>query len=165
MDAKLLTVSLSMNDIIRLFSKIVVQPSGCWEWKGHRFGRGYGRTSLNGKLIIVHRLFYAWAVGPIPTGCSKNTPNIDHLCRNRACCNPVHLELVSLKENVRRGYHLTVNLNGVVKSISEWADEINIPYATIVKRLKSGWTPERTLTEPININKRRTKLVRGHQLI
>ncbi len=47
---------------------------------------------------MVHRVTYETFVGPIPEGLE-----IDHLCRNRLCCNPVHLEAVTRKENVRRG--------------------------------------------------------------
>lgn len=52
----------------------------------------------HGKDVLVHRKVYELLVGPIPDGMT-----IDHLCRNRKCCNPDHLEVVTMRENVLRG--------------------------------------------------------------
>lgn len=90
--------NLSIANITRIFTNIRV-VDGCWEWCGYRIPQGYGRMRLNGREILLHRLLYAWAVEPLPLG---NALCLDHLCRNRACCNPSHLELVSLGENLRR---------------------------------------------------------------
>lgn len=71
--------------------------SGCWNWRGSLNSNGYGKFKCGGKMIYAHRAAYERAKGPIPEGAT-----IDHTCRNRRCCNPAHLEAVSLKENVRR---------------------------------------------------------------
>lgn len=69
----------------------------CWEWTGYRRG-GYGRAKVNGVVVTVHRAAYEALVGPVPPGLV-----LDHLCRNKACYNPAHLEPVTNTENLRRG--------------------------------------------------------------
>lgn len=72
-----------------------VQPTGfCWEWTASK-AHGYGY--FNGSR--AHRFAYELLVGPIPDGLV-----IDHLCRNRGCVNPDHLEPVTQRENTMRGY-------------------------------------------------------------
>jgi hypothetical protein len=97
---------LSMKDIRRVFSRIAVNPfTSCWEWTGFRDKGGYARLRILGVPgQTVHRLLYAWAVGPIPRGQGRDIPNLDHvICNNEGCCNPVHLELSSVKDNTLRG--------------------------------------------------------------
>lgn len=75
-----------------------VAGDGCWEWAGARIWNGYGRVVVHGKQHFAHRAVYEHFVGMIPGGMT-----LDHLCRNRACVNPSHMEAVSLKENILRG--------------------------------------------------------------
>jgi hypothetical protein len=74
------------------------KTNDCWVWPGAPSSGGYGRKKHNGKNEYVHRLSYMYFIGPIPEGLA-----IDHLCRNRMCYNPAHLEVVTLVENVLRG--------------------------------------------------------------
>jgi HNH endonuclease len=74
--------------------KCIDKTSGCWEWIGSKDLNGYGR--LYG--TSSHRLSYEAHIGPIFKGM-----DIDHICRNHACCNPKHLEPVTRQENLRRG--------------------------------------------------------------
>lgn len=76
--------------------------TGCWEWEGST-NNGYGEIRVNKQLYRTHRFVYALLIGPIPKGKGKNIPVIDHLCRNRRCCNPAHLQLISDKENILLG--------------------------------------------------------------
>lgn len=76
----------------------VVDENGCWIWRGASVGGGYGTIRRQGQTHRAHRFVYELLVGPIPEGLV-----IDHLCRNRACVNPKHLEPVTFKENILRG--------------------------------------------------------------
>lgn len=82
----------------RFWDKVSVAGSGCWEWTASTRNGGYGQFWLSPRLRSSHRVAYEALVGPIPPGLQ-----IDHLCRNRGCCNPDHLELVTQSENARRG--------------------------------------------------------------
>lgn len=101
---------LTANEIIgidaeRFWSK-VDKPSAesCWNWKGASRGDGYGVVRASGKLLKVHRVAYClWNDRPIPADLV-----IDHLCFNKGCCNPLHLEDILQSENVRR-YHQTID--------------------------------------------------------
>lgn len=74
------------------------QTDGCWEWSGARLASGYGSVRFMGKNRVVHHVTWEQERGPIPAGL-----DLDHLCRNRACFNPDHLEPVTRTENLRRG--------------------------------------------------------------
>jgi hypothetical protein len=85
--------------IERFTPKVKVSESGCWEWQGSLYPAGYGQFYLgNYKAVYSHRWAYEYYIGPIPEGLV-----IDHLCRNRKCVNPAHLEAVTQKININRG--------------------------------------------------------------
>lgn len=84
----------------RFWRRVAIRfDSGCWEWQGQRFPHGYGRLARKeGGTEYVHRIAYLLTHSYLPEGF-----DIDHLCRNRACCNPAHLEAVRHRENMMRG--------------------------------------------------------------
>ena len=89
----------SQRDPLRVrFWRMVDKSGDCWEWTGTTTVHGYGQSKVAGKNQSAHRTSYELLVGPIPEGLQ-----IDHLCRNRSCVNPSHMEPVTQQENMRRG--------------------------------------------------------------
>ena len=81
----------------RFWSKVRITP-GCWLWTGALNRCGYGNFRILGRTRSAHRVAYELERGPVPEGL-----DIDHLCRNRACVNPAHMEPVTTQVNVLRG--------------------------------------------------------------
>lgn len=95
-----LTRDINTIRVRKFWASVAVLESGCWEWTGVRYPTGYGQPPFTGEghqAGYVHRVSYRWLVGAIPDGLT-----IDHLCRNRACVNPDHLEAVSQRVNTLR---------------------------------------------------------------
>jgi len=84
------------------FESKIIKTGNCWEWTGYIKSNGYGQLTQNGKTVLSHRVIYELYKGEIPHGL-----DLDHLCRNRKCVNPNHLEPVTRKENLMRGVGLT----------------------------------------------------------
>lgn len=89
----------------RFESKIRRTDGGCWEWSGGHFqATGYAIFNIPSERdgrwrpTVAHRVSYELFVGPIPDGL-----HVDHLCRNRGCVRPDHLEPVTQQENMHRG--------------------------------------------------------------
>lgn len=70
----------------------------CWEWQMHCDNSGYGRIRIGRLHMAAHRYYFELYRGPV-----GDNLQLDHLCRNRKCVNPDHLEVVTMVENIRRG--------------------------------------------------------------
>lgn len=90
----------------RLWSKVIInEATGCWEWQGATTN-GYGAAWSGGgrgigRVRMAHRLFYELIVGDVGDAV------LDHLCRNRRCVNPEHLEPTTHQVNILRGVGAT----------------------------------------------------------
>jgi hypothetical protein len=90
----------------KITARTVLTPgpldTACWTWPGPTSGesgrgKGYGRTCIDGGTVATHKAMWICEHGPIPP-----RKQLDHLCGNRLCCNPDHLELVTHKQNQKR---------------------------------------------------------------
>lgn len=81
-----------------LFAQTRPDAAGCWEWVGYRDADGYGAAKVDRTPYRAHRIFFHHLVHALAPGLV-----IDHLCRNRACVNPAHLEQVTVADNTHRG--------------------------------------------------------------
>lgn len=88
----------------QVFEEKVIKAEGCWGWTGVHNARGYGHIGRNGTTVKAHRAAYELYVGPIPAGLQ-----LDHLCRNKGCVNPAHLEPVTGAENCRRAMTVVIH--------------------------------------------------------
>ncbi len=82
----------------------------CWLWLATMMPNGYGQFTIRKKKNYTHILAYEWTVGMVSDGLE-----LDHLCRNRSCCNPSHLEPVTRSENIRRGILPAMSLKWMPK--------------------------------------------------
>jgi HNH endonuclease len=133
----------------RLTRRYVVEPNGCWRWTGGVTGSGYGHFSIRSIYYQAHRLLYILHRGAIPDGFEP-----DHLCRNRRCVNPWHLELVTRSVNVQRGTGTRLRLDQVAAiraarvdgvGVRELGRRYGVNHATVSRIVNERtWKPEAT---------------------
>jgi hypothetical protein len=113
---------ITQESIVRFWTKVDRRSDDeCWLWRLKLTKHGYGRVKFNGRYVHAHRIAYELTYGVIPPGLEP-----DHLCRNRACSNPRHLEAVTRRENVRRG----------ISPIARHAAATHCPQGTPIRRRK-----------------------------
>lgn len=84
---------------VRFASHCVLESDGCVRWMAYINHHGYGSFAVGRKMELAHRWTYQRRFGAMPEGLVS-----DHLCRNRWCVNPFHIEPVTSRENTQRGY-------------------------------------------------------------
>lgn len=135
----------------RLAEAYVIEPNGCWRWTKGKTTAGYGHISIRQVYFQAHRLMYILHRGPV------TTEHIDHLCRNRWCVNPWHLEPVSAAVNAQRGSqaHLTPEKVALIRDahakghgVRALARMLGVNHGT-VSRIVNGltWKGESTTEE------------------
>lgn len=121
--------------------------TGCWEYKFYLSKAGYGSKWYRGRVRKMHRITWELVNGDIPSSMV-----INHLCRNKKCCNPKHLESTTQADNARKGglAKLTYTQAAEIRraerkygSKSELASKYNVSISTI-SQIRSGaiWSPE-----------------------
>ena len=120
--------------------------SECWEWTG-TIERGYGKFAIKGVSKRVHRVVYEAFFGPVPEGLV-----LDHLCRNRKCANPWHLEAVTSQENILRG--TGASARNAVKTHCSRGHKFNSKHARYSKKGRYCRTCQTQLQKEARIRKR-----------
>lgn len=95
---------------VRFFKYVVRREDGCWEWTGGKSRTGYGHFYCGpsgpyqpARRAMAHRWSYEHHVGPIPDGFETH-----HLCGNRRCVNPAHVQPMPYSEHCRQPGHCGV---------------------------------------------------------
>lgn len=126
------------------FWRNIEKIKDCLVWLGAKTTAGYGEFQINKRTVYAHRWSYENFIGIIPEGLF-----IDHLCKNKSCVNPYHLEPVTNAENIKRGLEKEFCKYGHKKSISKSGKRVC--YICHRERDKKRW-PKRYLARKAKLN-------------
>ena len=90
-------MSRTRRNELDIFNSNVRKTNSCWWWLGRVMNAGYGQMITYRGNYLAHRWAYTHFIGGVP-----NKMTIDHLCKNKLCVNPAHMEIVTRTENIRR---------------------------------------------------------------
>lgn len=116
--------------VLRRFIQKIEPQKECWLWRGATSPQGYGYCYSGTKVGRASRYMYALIYGDIPQGLT-----IDHLCFNKGCVNPWHLEAVSIGENVRRGNSIE---RGRTKLLVQSQKKIEVPIKSFLEAQRAS---------------------------
>lgn len=102
-----------MSELNNRFMSKVDQTEDCWIWMACKRGNGYGEFHLAGKTNLAHRVSYQIFKGEIP-----DDLDIDHMCHNRSCVNPDHLQAVSRSMNNQNRKSAQSNSKSGIRGVS-----------------------------------------------
>lgn len=117
---------IKFDDEKRFWSKVVI-TNKCWLWEGNKNKDGYGQFTVKGKNTQAHRYCYELLVYKITNGYQ-----LDHLCRVHNCVNPNHLEEVTQRENIRRGWDSRGRESGLPAGVTK------LPYGRFASAITIG---------------------------
>jgi hypothetical protein len=131
--------------LARLLSRVSPEPNtGCWLWVGSHCRTEYGTVKVGGRVLLVHRVLFALLVRE-----PDSSLELDHLCRNRWCVNPEHLEEVTHDENMRRTRRLTPEvMNEILGRVARGekrsvvAEAVGLHESTVNKVARGAWPTE-----------------------
>jgi len=98
---------LTAKQIVSFWSH-VEKGENCWVWTAACFHTGYGQVKIRPRTLLAHRVSFFLANGDI-----SEHMTLDHICRNRRCVNPAHLEQVPLRENILRAPTSLAAINAI----------------------------------------------------
>ena len=152
---------LIMGLLPRFWARVVIQDAGyetpCLIWTGSKTTAGYGNLKLAKKYVYAHRIVFEARYGEIPKRIDGDRAVLDHLCRNRACVNIDHLELVANRVNILRGD--TIQAANAAKTHCHKGHEF-----TPENTGRHGKYGRTCLTcQPRRPRSRRTHCLRGHE--
>jgi hypothetical protein len=91
----------------RIAPRFVIQDGSCWQWIGRQTPYGYGELRVSGKTRKAHRVMWELVGKPV----TDDSLVLDHLCNNRLCVNPNHLQEVTVKQNNDRSTTCLTTIN------------------------------------------------------
>lgn len=124
-----LTKLRNQESILERIMPQIEKTSYCWIWQGRVGGTGkYPQISLGGRQTMVHRIIFEELIRPLIAG-----ETIDHLCRNRLCVNPKHLEAIPLRDNVKR-MHAYRSLQKEIDRLVDFIESFGYDSHTLQKK-------------------------------